>query len=43
VRARERSFDLLYKELFDYNSEQDIVPRAIHSGISFIRHKFSKK
>ena len=43
VHSRELSFDLLYKELFDYNSEQNIVLHAIHSGIGFIRHKFSKK
>jgi hypothetical protein len=43
VRARDLSFEILYKELFDYHAEQNSVRRAIGSGISFIRHKLSRK
>ena len=43
VRARDLSFEILYKELFDYHAEQNSMRRAIGSGISFIRHKLSRK
>jgi hypothetical protein len=43
VHARDLSFEILYKELFDYHAEQNSVTRAIGSGTSFIRHKLSRK
>jgi hypothetical protein len=39
VSSRDLSFEVLYKELFDFHPEQNRVTRAIGSGISFIRHK----
>jgi hypothetical protein len=36
VRLRELVFVILYKELFDY-AEQNTVPRAIGSGMNFIK------
>jgi hypothetical protein len=42
VRARDLSFEALYKDLFDYHAEQNVVTRATGSTISFIRHKISE-
>jgi hypothetical protein len=43
VRARDLSFEALYKDLFDYRAEQNSFTRAISSASSFIRRKVSRK